>query len=183
MTEFRLPDPVPVRAAMPLAMVTGNPYEGRSPVPGYRAASGGRHTGQPAARYSRPAGMLVFLLLCIGALGSCAVLGGREAAPVTVPEIIQMSRQGVPTGQIVERMRLSGTTYRLQASQLASLHRQGVADSVIDYMQQTYLDADRTRQERADLDYWSEVDGWWYGGGPWDWSDDDNEHHAARDTD
>jgi hypothetical protein len=38
-------------------------------------------------------------------------------------------------------MRDSGTVYRLTAAQLAQLHDQGVADPVIDYMQQTYLNA------------------------------------------
>lgn len=180
MSESSFSEPVPVRAAMPLSTAAGNPHDRCIPVPGCVARSGALRPPRHANRY-RAAIMLSFLLLCIGALGACATLGDRDAAPVTVPEIIQMSRQGVPAEQIIERMRRSGTTYRLQASQLASLQRQGVADRVIDYMQQTYLDAVREHQERADLSYWSEDDGWWYGGGPWGWSDIDS--RTVRDTD
>jgi hypothetical protein len=44
----------------------------------------------------------------------------------------------------------SGTVYRLDASQLAQLQEQGVPDAVLNYMQQTYLDAVREEQRRAD---------------------------------
>lgn len=91
--------------------------------------------------------------------------------PVTVPEIIKLSREGVPDYEIIDKMRKSGTVYRLKASQLAELHAQGVPDSVINYMQRTYLQAVRRRQELDDWDSWNNVDGWWYGGPYWGWPD------------
>lgn len=77
----------------------------------------------------------------------------KEASPtITVSEVIQMSKEGVPFETIIEKMRESGAMYRLTASQLAQLHDQGVPDQVIDYMQQTYLSAVRRDQRLEDWD-------------------------------
>lgn len=57
-----------------------------------------------------------------------------------------MSKEGVPAETIVKKMRDSKSVYRLTAAQLAYLHDQGVADRVINYMQQTYLEAVRREQ-------------------------------------
>ena len=64
-------------------------------------------------------------------------MGEPPKPPVTVPQIVLMSKEGVPADEIIEKMRESGTVYILQASQLAQLKEQGVPDAVIDYMQQT----------------------------------------------
>jgi hypothetical protein len=114
------------------------------------------------------------VLLALFLSSGCASTGFGEPVPVTVPQIIKMSREGTPASAIIEQMRKSGTVYRLQASQLGELHKQGVSDSVINYMQRTYVDAVRLRQEREDWSYWDEQDGWWYGGAPWGWADDDD---------
>ena len=69
-------------------------------------------------------------------------------------------------------MRRSGTVYRLKASQLAQLKEEGVPDSVIDYMQETYLDAVRNDQALEDWNRWTmEDDGFWYAGSPYGWPD------------
>jgi hypothetical protein len=102
-------------------------------------------------------------------LGGCASLGYRPAQPVTVQEIVAMSREKVPAADILAKMRGSGTVYRLTASQLADLRQQGVANEVIDYMQQTYLDAVRRDQQWEDWNRWSWWDGYWYGGWPYRW--------------
>ncbi len=105
-------------------------------------------------------------------LGGCASLGGGRPQPVTAGQVVAMSRAGEPVATIVERMRASGTVYRLSASQLASLHDQGVPDAVLDFMQGTYLTAVRQHQELEDWDQWTGVDGYWYGGLPYGWPDD-----------
>ena len=109
--------------------------------------------------------LTLIVLTCITLLGGCATLGTTEPPPpVTVPEIIQMSKEGVPADTLIERMRDSETVYRLTAAQLAELHEQGISDQVIDYMQQTYVDAVRQDQSLADWDYWTAgADGFWYG--------------------
>lgn len=132
-------------------------------------AAAGRVVG-----YHRVAAMLTMAMLLAALLltSGCATTGFREPDAVTVPQVIELSREGVPASAIIERMKSSGTAYRLKASQLDELHQQGVADSVINYMQHTYLETVRSRQQRQDWRYWNEQDGWWYGGGPWGWPDD-----------
>ena len=65
---------------------------------------------------------------------------------VAPDEIVQMSRDAVPPSQIVDKLRETRSVYRLSASQLAKLHDQGVADEVIDYMQETYIQAERREE-------------------------------------
>ena len=77
-------------------------------------------------------------------LGGCATLGfGQNKPPVMVSEVVRMSEEGLPPETIVNKMRDSETVYRLSAAQLAQLHDQGVQDQVINYMQETYLNAAR----------------------------------------
>ena len=84
-------------------------------------------------------------------LGGCARVGFEQTkTPVMVSEVILMSKEGVPAETIVEKMRDSKSVYRLTAAQLAYLHDQGVADRIINYMQQTYLEAVRREQNLAD---------------------------------
>jgi len=86
-----------------------------------------------------------------GLLGGCATLRFEQTKPpVTVSEVIQMTRQGLAAETIVEKMREAKGVYRLNAAELAQLHDRGVADPVINYMQQTYLEAARREQSLAD---------------------------------
>jgi hypothetical protein len=102
------------------------------------------------------------------ALAGCAT--GLRPQPVAVPQVIKMSEAGVPSDRIIRRMRDSGTTYRLKASQLADLAEQGVPGPVIDYMQRTYLDAVRRDQQYQDWNTWvMGPDGYWYGGCGYGW--------------
>lgn len=114
-------------------------------------------------------------------------MGASTTPPVTVPEVIQMSKAGVPAETLIEKMRESGTAYRLTASQLVYLHQEGVSDAVLDYMQQTYLNAVRRDQALEDWNRWVWADdGFWYGGWPygwpWGWSavEEEEEEHKAR---
>jgi hypothetical protein len=70
--------------------------------------------------------------------GACASLGKIPPAPTTA-EIVQLSKDGVPAGEIIRRIDESRAVYRLSASALAQLRAQGVSDEVINYMQQTYI--------------------------------------------
>ena len=109
--------------------------------------------------------LAVSLLLLAG----CATTGTYQFKTVTVDEILQMSKDKVPSDQIIKKIAESGTIYRLTASQLADLRQAGVSDEVINYMQQTYLDAMRRQQSREDLRYWNPSGGYWYGGVPYGW--------------
>ena len=91
-------------------------------------------------------------------LTGCAALGvDPSKQPVTVSEVIRMSNENVPAETIVNKMRDSRAVYRLNAAQLAKLHDQGVADLVLNHMQETYLNAVRREQDLAD---WSTREMW-----------------------
>lgn len=107
--------------------------------------------------YRVPTAAIALLLMA-----GCAAFGVQRPPAVTVPEIIEMSRADVPSTTIIERLQKAGTVYRVQASELATLHEEGVSDPVIDYVQTTYLDAVRADQSLEDADAWTGVDGWWY---------------------
>jgi hypothetical protein len=99
----------------------------------------------------------------------CATLSsnpvGPPPDPVSVKEIVEMTEAGLPSEIIINKIQQSQTVYRLQASQLVQLKEMGVSNEVINYMQQTYIDA--VRQNQA-YDDWSNFtladDGFWYGG-------------------
>ncbi len=100
-------------------------------------------------------GSASILLAGSALLSGCAALGfGQSKPPVTVSEVGQMSKENVPAETIVNKMRDSETVYRLNAAQLAQLHDQGVADPVLNYMQETYFGAVRREQDQADWSTW-----------------------------
>jgi len=98
------------------------------------------------------------LVIVTAALVGCANVQPRP--PVTTEQVVQMSKEGVPTADILQKMRDAGTVYRLSGSQLARLKAEGVADEVLDYMQDTYLAQTWQRGAYAYGSYW---------GGPWAW--------------
>jgi hypothetical protein len=71
-------------------------------------------------------------------LGACAGFG-KIPPPPTTAEVVQLTKDGVPPGEIIQRMNESRAVYRLSDSELAQLRAQGVQDEVINHMQQTYL--------------------------------------------
>jgi len=93
--------------------------------------------------------LALIFLSCVTLLSGCATFGFKQPEPVTVGQVIEMSKEGVPTETIVKKMRDSKTVYRFTAAQLVELHDVGVADQVLNYMQQTYIQAER-RQQSAD---------------------------------
>lgn len=101
---------------------------------------------------------LSMVLVGSALLSGCAALGfDQSKQAVTVSEVIQMSKENAPAETIVDKMRYSGTVYRLNAAQLAQLHDQGVSDPVLDYMQQTLINNVRREQRQAD---WSTQEMW-----------------------
>ncbi len=107
------------------------------------------------------------------AIALCAGCATKGPPPLTVSQIVQLSNAGVPPDDIIQRMKQSGATYPLDASQLARLKEEGVSDAVINYMQRTYVAQARRQQEMEDWelapDYWGPwgpYPGYW---GPYDW--------------
>jgi hypothetical protein len=104
----------------------------------------------------------LIILIGLTVLSGCATFGFKPPEPVTVGEVIQMSKDNVPPETIVKKMRDSESVYPLTAAQLAELHDMGVADRVLNYMQQTYIDAQRQQQSLDDRD-----SGYMWGPGFW----------------
>jgi hypothetical protein len=108
-------------------------------------------------KLSQRKGPALMFLICVTLLSGCATLGFKQPEPVTVDQVIEMSKEGVPAEAIVKKMRDSETVYRFTGAQLAELHDRGVADPVLDYMQRTYIEEERreqSRQDRGDWDRW-----------------------------
>src|SRR2546429_9734577 len=102
-------------------------------------------------KLSQSQGLALTFLTCVTLLSGCATFGFKTPEPVTVGEVIQMSKDNVPPETIVKKMRDSESVYPLTAAQLAELHDMGVSDRVLNYMQQTYIEAQRREQS---LDDW-----------------------------
>jgi len=84
-------------------------------------------------------------IVLAAALAGCATMEPLPPPPTTA-EIVQMAKSGQTADAIIRRMQESRAVYALPASELAKLREQGVPDAVIDYMQQTYLAAERYRE-------------------------------------
>ncbi len=106
-------------------------------------------------------GLLLSAAMILAVAGGCAT---ERPAPLSVSQVVELSREGVPSTDIINRMKASRATYPLQASDLARLRNEGVSDPVIDYMQQTYLTEARREQELQDRELWP---GYWGPPGPW----------------
>ena len=92
-------------------------------------------------------------IICV-ALMACA--GPQRRAPPSLDEIVGMSNAGKPAEEITRELQDTGAVYPLTASQIVKLHEQGVAESVLDYLQNAYA---ASLREEALMQY----DGyyWW----------------------
>ena len=61
-------------------------------------------------------GAALIFLVCVTLLGGCSTFGFKEPEPITVGQVIQMNKDGVPPDTIVQKMRDSDTVYRLTAA-------------------------------------------------------------------
>lgn len=108
---------------------------------------------------------LSFIVTSVILLQGCVTYKPYSAQLVTVPDIVQMSKDGVSSKDIIKDIRKSHTVYGLKADELAKLRDEGVQDSVINYMEKTHIDAIRRDQRMNDSYYgYPGYDGYWYGG-------------------
>ena len=82
----------------------------------------------------------------------------QPVAALPLDEIVALARQGIGAGEIIARIRASGSRYRLSASRIVELAGQGVPLEVLDHMvsaewTQNFEDmaADASRREQACL--------------------------------
>lgn len=89
---------------------------------------------------------LAAILACamLAIVAGCAGVDRRPAP--TLEEIVQMSADGVSDDEIVLRLKESRAVYQLTASQIVDLSSKGVSETVLDTMQQDYINAVRRRE-------------------------------------
>jgi hypothetical protein len=109
-------------------------------------------------------GVRLFLIITgISVLQSCVVYNPSDRKDIPLSDIVQMSKDGRSSKDIIREIRNSHTIYALRANQIAKLSNEGVPDSVLNYMEKTHIDAVRRYQRMSDSYY-----GWggygYYGG-------------------
>ena len=118
-----------------------------------------------------PVFYLFILVPVIALLNSCVVYRPNSFTPLTVPDIVQMSKDKVPPGNIINEIKRSHTAYILKVEEFAKLQQAGIADTVINFMEQTHIDLARHEQQVQDSYYYYPGYGsYWNGGYGWPWA-------------
>ena len=116
---------------------------------------------EEVANMHAPRTLLTLLLVCL--LAGCASLGPPRPPPPSLDEIVNMSQAGTPAEEIIRIVEASRGVYPLTAAELVKLHDRGVPDSVLDYLQRTYLAEVRRDEAYRAYHYY----GWYYPFGPY----------------
>jgi len=101
------------------------------------------------------------LIVSLSILCGCATYS-YQYPPVTIEEIIKLSKDKIPAEQIIDKIKRSQTAYRLSADEIVEMKNAGVDSNVIDYMLRTYEDAVRREQELQDWRNWQFYNGYYY---------------------
>lgn len=113
----------------------------------------------PLRPIHRSAMRLALILLASAILTACASVEKRE--PVTLEQVITMSKAGTPPADIINKLKDSRTVFVLSGSQYAKLREDGVDDTVLDYIQKTYvMSVEMDARLRYQSMYWGY--GWGY---------------------
>jgi len=88
------------------------------------------------------------LFICLSAGFACAALlagcaGMDRRPPPTLEQVVEMSQAGMAAEEIIRKLQETRAVYPLTGSQIARLHDQGVADTVLDYLQNAYTESVR----------------------------------------
>jgi len=109
-----------------------------------------------------------FAALIILAVAGCATTTTRTTPkPLTQEEIIQLAAAKTPDAEIIQKIKTSGTVYRLTSTEILTLHEKGVSNSVIDFMLQDYIESIRWQERYGYRGYYY---GWYSYGPHWYWS-------------
>jgi len=82
---------------------------------------------------------LTLVLVVLLSLGSCA-RWYTPRTPLPIADVVKLSKSNASPAQVIQRIRDSGTTYALRGSDFPKLKALGVADPVLDYLQQSFVD-------------------------------------------
>jgi len=88
--------------------------------------------------------MRTFALLLMLVLSACA---GLEPRPeVTKEHVVELARSGADAKWIIDRLRETGTVLMLSAGDIVSMHRDGVPQEVLDWLQAVQIAEIRRRE-------------------------------------
>jgi hypothetical protein len=106
-------------------------------------------------------------LLSILLLAGCATT--PPPAPVSLADVISMTKAGLTDNEIIRRIDETRTVFRLGSDDVVRLRQEGVTDPVVNYMLDTYTHYVVAEQRRRDAvyadDYYFRY-GYYYGQ-PW----------------
>ncbi|MCU0869102.1 MAG: hypothetical protein MUF30_05765 [Burkholderiales bacterium] len=110
-----------------------------------------------------PRGAVVAIVLVASLAGGCATTPRIE--PLNLEQVVQLSKDGVPAKDIIQRLDDTRTVIPITGSQFARLRSDGVDDEVLDHIQRTYVRAvEFDSRVRTQQMYWGAGMGPW---GPW----------------
>jgi hypothetical protein len=124
---------------------------------------------------------LLLAAACVLSLAACgsprrrpaSVPAGGATKLLTVPAIERMVQMGTQQEVILGEMQRSGMVYNLTSQQVRDLRAVGMPVALISQMQLTYKYALRRNPRlAANGKYWTQIDGYWYGGLPFGWPRD-----------
>lgn len=103
---------------------------------------------------------LAILLVCLAVVG-CA--SRPRPAPLSQADVISLVKAGVSDEEVIRRINVTGTVFRLNTDDILFLRNQGLSDRLVTHMMDTYTRAALYEQQRF-YDYrW----GFSYGYGPY----------------
>jgi hypothetical protein len=116
-------------------------------------------------QHSRP------LLLCLLFLAGCTAMTAPDTSPPTLAEVVALSKAGAPPSEIINRMADARAVYLLDVGQLTELRDVGVSKDVLNYMQQTSIEAAQRKQALNDFNRWAFLgEGRWFDDVPFGWA-------------
>lgn len=105
---------------------------------------------------------LFVVLVAFPVLISCSSQSSSVSSFLTVPQIVALSKKGIPADEIIETIQHSRTIYRLLPNQIENLKHKGVPERVLHYLQKTYRKVLLQYPYLNDWDNWTLYEGYWY---------------------
>ena len=102
-------------------------------------------------------GFFVIVTASASLVSGCASLNDRALTrvPLTLEQIVELAKQGKEPAAIINEIRATHAVYDIAASQYAKLSKDGVPDSVLDFLQAGQLKmAERQGRREAFHDMW-----------------------------
>jgi hypothetical protein len=102
------------------------------------------------------------ILAALLAASGCATV---SVPPLSAADVMALAKQGKSAEEIIAELKRTDTVLALRASDYVALHKAGVPDEVLDYLQLVQIDEIRWRERSL---YWyGPYYGRYYGWGPW----------------